>query len=72
MAIKCEILGPYCYVAEDSVFRDIKSGEVSKNLFELLDPEYKDTVYFETSATVCRPSLTSPKPRALPKCGFLL
>lgn len=69
---KCEICGPYCCVDEDSVFRDIRSGEVSKKFLELLDPEHKDTVYFETSAAVCRPSLTSLKPRVFSQCGFLL
>jgi hypothetical protein len=29
-------------------------GEISKNLLELLDPEYKDTVTFEKSPAVCR------------------
>jgi hypothetical protein len=32
----------------------LESGEVSKNLLELLDLEYKDTVFFEMSAAVCR------------------
>jgi hypothetical protein len=30
----------------------LESGEVSKKLLELLHPEYKDTVSFETSAVV--------------------